>query len=509
MAKKGITSVLKGATIMGSPPQELRESGTVGAGDANLGCPVLMHNKRLCGRPLYNAPAGSDSKPVCLMHSQDRQKSEVEFTGEFNEILKVAKSEAADFTGFVFAPVQVARKVFSAKCVFDRALFRGLVDDETGRPSERAEFGGAEFQQGASFDGAVFEAEVSFTGTKFGGYVDFSNARFLKFACFNTADCKKGVTFFNATFVGEVVFNWAVFAETVNFERAKFQMPVEFRETTFRKDETKKAGLIFSLAEFSDPGAVVFYKTYLGHALFFSCNASELLFSSVEWRRRPRNKKRMVFEEVIDLSHSHPETTWWALRPKQNSSDGRDFRLIEELYQQLKKNYDDRKDYRTAGDFHFGEMEMKRLSSARQLKISRWAHRNLGLVALYRFASHYGESYLRPGCLLLAFVALFALLYPLFGLEYHLPTSQGSEAVRLTFASPFLPGKEDWSHSWKARIKLLQDSAITSLSITSLQKELVHEPSYPMGKVLSLSQLLLTSTLIGLFLLALRRQFQR
>src|SRR5437899_2444668 len=42
--------------------------------------------------------------------------------------------------------------------------------------------------------------------------------------------------------------------------------------------------------------------------------------------------------------------------------EGPDFLVINELYQRLTKNYDDRKDYWTAGDFHYGKMEMKRLA---------------------------------------------------------------------------------------------------------------------------------------------------
>jgi hypothetical protein len=50
---------------------------------------------------------------------------------------------------------------------------------------------------------------------------------------------------------------------------------------------------------------------------------------------------------------------------------------------------------------------------------------------------------------------------------------------------------------------------MTTLAVASLQKELRYEPFYPWGRALALVQLVLTSTLIALFLLALRRQFRR
>src|ERR1019366_293245 len=87
--------------------------------------------------------------------------------------------------------------------------------------------------------------------------------------------------------------------------------------------------------------------------------------------------KRMVFEEEVKLDLDEAS----ALRPGSDNHDERNYGLIAELYQQLKKNYDDRKDYWTAGDFHYGELEMKRKSSPRTNKLWRWLHRSLGMVA--------------------------------------------------------------------------------------------------------------------------------
>jgi len=62
---------------------------------------------------------------------------------------------------------------------------------------------------------------------------------------------------------------------------------------------------------------------------------------------------------------------------------------------------------------------------------------------------------------------------------------------------------------WIGGAAFFGHSLMTTLSVTSLQKELRYEPIYPRGRALALLQLLLTSTLIALFLLALRRQFRR
>ena len=145
----------------------------------------------------------------------------------------------------------------------------------------------------------------------------------------------------------------------------------------------------------------------------FNCDVSGVNFSSVTWRKRKRGGKRTVLEEQVSLDR--PVAS--ALRPHPDSHDERNYVLIAELYQQLKRNYDDRKDYWTAGDFHYGEMEMKRLHSRFAWKWARWLSYHFNLVALYKVVSAYGESYVRPLACLGAAVAAFTLAYPLFGLE--------------------------------------------------------------------------------------------
>jgi len=50
---------------------------------------------------------------------------------------------------------------------------------------------------------------------------------------------------------------------------------------------------------------------------------------------------------------------------------------------------------------------------------------------------------------------------------------------------------------------------MTALNVAAFQRDFAYEPSYPWGRLLALLEALLTSTLVALFLLALRRQFRR
>jgi len=50
---------------------------------------------------------------------------------------------------------------------------------------------------------------------------------------------------------------------------------------------------------------------------------------------------------------------------------------------------------------------------------------------------------------------------------------------------------------------------MTTIGTAAFQRDLAYEPSYPWGKLLATVETALTSTLLALFLLAVRRQFRR
>ncbi len=522
-------------------------------------CPVLMHQNKFCGLPLHAAPT-FDPIPVCLMHSLDPAKDDAQFQQEINSIVKNAASGGvADFTRFVFPTAQYMVRTFPPMCIFNNAVF-----------SQEANFYSAVFEHGATFESAHFKDEASFTRAQFGAKANFHSAvfegethfstdfahdvsfvmaRFLKEAGFNNSSFAGEAIFSSVKFEGDAVFARAVFhneadfgnadffqraffayatfeqdadffwtrftlnvdfdhttfLKKANFGEAVFHAGVEFRETKFRQDGGQLPGPIFSVTQFMLPEAAVFYRNHLGQALFYNCDVSRLTFSSVHWSARSNGKGRL-FEESVDLEAA-PD-----LAPAEDEPNERDYSLIAETYQQLKKNYDDRKDYWTAGDFHYGEMEMKRLHSPRKNRAVRWLHRNLGLVAWYRYASEYGESYVRPLLALVVVLAVFTLLFPLPGLVVSKPDTQGNAPPLL---SPLSYGDfSDYIHAYNgpriaAALAFFGHSLMTALSVAGFQKELIYQPAYPWGRSLALLELLLTSTLITFFLRALRRQFRR
>jgi uncharacterized protein YjbI with pentapeptide repeats len=485
------------------------------------GCPFQMQTGR-CGRAIYDPPSFGQ---LCLMHSRDVNKDNAAFQAEFERTLQEAGDSTADFTGFVFPSSNYSNRNFTVCCQFLSAEFTEDADFSGATFTQLAIFVHAKFIKDAAFDFAKFMLGANFTGAKFYQDVRFDLATFTHDANFMVAQFTRYAMFEKATFTGatfsgasftedgnftgakfsyradftaatftqRAMFNDTAFTENADFTRARFLGSAEFREAYFCDDGTLEPGPIFSVTYFEHPEAVTFYNAYLGQALFHNCDVSRFTFSDVRWRRRP-NGKNMVFDEDVELGRAEAK----ALRPNHGDADERNYSLIAELYQQLKKNYDDRRDYWTAGDFHYGEMEMKRLHSGSQRKWVRWLHRRLGLAAWYKYASQYGESYTRPAESLGLALLLFGLLYPVFGLA---PAAGAGPPI--FYSNPCEAG------IWQALLLPFFKGLLTSLEVASFQRDFIYRSDTPCGHLLRLLQLLVVSILVALFLLALRRQFRR
>ena len=128
---------------------------------------------------------------------------------------------------------------------------------------------------------------------------------------------------------------------------------------------------------------------------------------------------------------------------------------------------------------------------------------------------------MRPAVVLFVVLAIFTLLFPWAGLDLN-ENPPGSVAVLGTQQTPPAATTSELSYrhfpdfvrayrgrKWVAPAAFFGNSLMTVLSVAGFQKELRYEPSYPWGRVLALLEILLTSTLAALFLLAVRRQFRR
>jgi hypothetical protein len=553
-------------TVRGNRVEEpeilYEERAAAGNDPEEAGCPIERGYPRgICGRKLHKAPDGVDNQPVCLMHSKDSRKRSGPLFKEFWRIFELVLEEAgeglAEFDQFSFPELNLAGRTFEAYCRFDGATFTQNADFSHATFTQKADFTLAAFMQNAILKTATFWQHAVFCEATFSQDADFSGSTFTWNADFSRANFMRGSNFANATFTQKARFYQATFTQDANFPQAKFAQEVgfgqatftqsadfsfatfvesasffratftqnglfvgtrfyrtadwtgcrffgqaEFRRTEFKSIDNGTPSGVFTLAEFAKPEEVVFDGVDLSRALFINCDVSEFWFtSSVEWAKRDGDDGLAVFEEIILLDARPSEI--------QQQYGGLNHRAIEQIYHQLKKNYDARLDYRQANDFHFGEMEMRRLeprTCQRLLKPWGRLRPRLGPEAWYKYASDYGNSFAKPAWWLAATLLAAALCFPIPGLEQKQLMSGQPRAY--TYLKVW-DKRDTWTSNLWTEAKLLGDSFIASVDTASFQRNAEYTPAYPWGRVLAIVETLLTSTLFALFLLAIRRQFKR
>lgn len=131
---------------------------------------------------------------------------------------KSAFSGSASFYGAIFAGItSFYGAIFSGDVLFDRAVLFG-----------RGRFDRASFGKPASFVFATFSGSASFDPVTFSGSTDFQSAAFSRDANFNSASFSDSVRFDDASFSGEAGFGATVFSGNARFDRAKFEKGVHF-----------------------------------------------------------------------------------------------------------------------------------------------------------------------------------------------------------------------------------------------------------------------------------------
>jgi hypothetical protein len=394
---------------------------------------------------------------------------------------------------------------FTQDAEFAVAIFMGHAHFDSAAFMQDANFGGSTLTLEADFNHAYFTQSANFADVTFTQNADFSFATFIQDANFERATFTLKVDFCYATFTQMACFSGTTLSGAADWRRGRFLDQAEFRQTKFESKVEGEPGALFALAKFSKPHEIVFDNVDLSHVLFQYCDVSQVLFTSfVRWGKRKGNRGLTVFEEKILLD------------PKL-STELKDFVhidhfAVEQIYQQLKKNYDSRLDYRTANDFHYGEMEMRRLAGptdGRLLWLRRWWHRNLSFVAWYKYASDYGNSYGKPLAWLFVVLLTAALLFPIPGVGLKQPIS-GNAASSVSVTYSIVWDKNDsWTNNFWTEAKLIGKSGITAIDTATFQRTPEYTPVYPRGRVVAIFETLLTSSLFALFLLAIRRQFRR
>ncbi|MFZ5448243.1 MAG: pentapeptide repeat-containing protein [Thermodesulfobacteriota bacterium] len=371
-----------------------------------------------------NTAHPGDPDEFCILHSQNKLKDQ----DAFNEALLARWN-------------QEGREFYDFRGVFFPDLFNPLY----------------------LFGSLKFEKPINFSRASFTGGVYFYQASFAKEADFT-----------GVSFSGEAYFVWASFSGEVDLRGATISGRVSFItiELPFIAD--------FSDLKFQENGVLRFQDMSLAHVRFAGTDLRRPEFHHVTWH--PYRGRQALYDEVLlrqrELSLAKKILIFTGLvkPPVQPPPTAYYYSVVERLYRNLQVNYEGVNDYKSSGDFHYGEMEMHR-------RASKWRWFPLYWYNLYKLSSGYGERPLRAVLVLGGLLLVFSLV--LLGLE-HIPD---------------VPDKWSWAGFWQALLYVFQQG--------TLQKPDWLKPATAGGKFLSAFMPVLIPGQAALFFLALRNRLGR
>jgi len=167
-------------------------------------------------------------------------------------------------------------------------------------------------------------------------------------------------------------------------------------------------------------------------------------------------------------------------------------RELNRLYIQLKKNYEDKRDYDSASDWHFREMETRH----KYLKEEKKELFTRAALCIYKLASSYGENFVRPlGYLFLVWI-LFSILFLYTGFHPGGADNISNISYNLSIDG-FIPSGD------------IAEALIYSISNIFFINSDAFASSSIWTKGFSILQKILMVLFSSLFFLALRRRFKR
>ncbi|MHB8391274.1 MAG: hypothetical protein ACYDBH_17095 [Acidobacteriaceae bacterium] len=351
---------------------------------------------------------------------------------------------------------------------------------------------------------------VDLRGTRFTKPVYFNEAVFLQEAIFSEATFCESVDFFRAFFRGKTDFLSAGFDGPAYFEQVRFEQVTSFSDSVFANNASFCQAVIGTEVEFANDtfedeadfcyikvlkdATIVFDCVDLDKASFFNSNLEKIEFRDVRWFR-PTNRKWAQRRRAL----------WDEFRPLEEQEDKRNYQRIAENYRQLVLNYERKRDFESAEDFHIGEMEIRRREAELRFRnpILKLLLKYFNMYALYWQFSRYGTSYwVALGWLLFWVIGVFPLVFLFSGFNI-MDTGTGKFATAIAYHL-----RPDFTHMWQA-FSNWGKAVDLSLFVATFQRSRLYQPSgqwaiccLPIESVIAAAQ-------SALLLLAIRRRFKR
>ncbi|MCE5271312.1 hypothetical protein LLH00_08500, partial [bacterium] len=171
-----------------------------------------------------------------------------------------------------------------------------------------------------------------------------------------------------------------------------------------------------------------------------------------------------------------------------------DYTKIAENYSQLVINYERKRDFPSAEQFHIGEMECRRKQKGEKVKSPFWRKLRewCNEYNLYRILNNYGTSYWQAFWVLLCMFLAFSGIFLMSGFEV-----VGEKPVNYNWGWG-LPSWVDFKEALRF-----------TLSILPFQRSMRYEPYGLLTEIWKVAAVLVFSSQFALLLLAVRRRFKR
>lgn len=322
-------------------------------------------------------PVGFDGRQVCLFHWNPQDEDEKKRkAGLFNECFAALAEEfevkpeeeqirnPLDCRGFVFPagfsffeerevpPANFLFATFGEGTLFGVAKFGEGGSFSEVKFGEFASFFRAKFGGGTSFELATFCNRAIFFNARFGGNMNFHRAKFGAGTSFEKAEFGSGASFHRAAFGDGTDFRHADFTGSAAFEEAVALGSLAFPGLPESPGSCifsggAKVPVSFERVRLDRPDRVLFSSANLKGVSFLNTDVTGVNFVDAAW---PKDKKgnisfpgRILTGVKFEKSPSRATLEW-----------------LERLCQQLKLNYENKRNYAAGGEFHFAEMEYRR-----------------------------------------------------------------------------------------------------------------------------------------------------
>jgi len=304
--------------------------------------------------------------------------------------------EACDFSGATFGDMAFFQDaVFTSQASFAFATFSHAGTFARARFQGAAHFRGATFQGPADFSGAQFEGEADLAESHFAEGANLAGAVFRGETSFREAGLAGGADLGGALFAGRPSFQRTRFAGGAVFARAELPAGADFQGSLFEGVGPDFSGAIlggetlfggreggeappafagvaasFQRARLAEGGRILFREADLRRCRFLGIDARGLRFERALWPSVPGQGRVGVYDELAPGEGPLP----W----------GR----LERLYRELRRGAEAEGETERAGDFRYGELEMRRRNPETRPSARR-------LLWLFERLSGYGERYPR------------------------------------------------------------------------------------------------------------------